>query len=81
MIGPDKDKSIAAIIVSKALPKTKEVSNLEADFEDAKTAVFEEFIEAIEKKDAKALKASFMAIMDMCSEESQYSETEQSEEA
>lgn len=81
MIGPDKDKSIAAVIVSKALPKTKEVNNLEADFEDAKNAVFEEFIEAIEKKDAKALKASFMAIMDMCSEEAQYSETEQSEEA
>lgn len=77
----DKDKSIAAIIVSKARPKDKVVNNLEADFEDAKNAVFEEFIEAIEKKDPKQLKSAFMAIMDICSEESQYSETDQTVKA
>lgn len=76
----DKDKSIAAIIVEKAKQKPQEkiVNNLEADFEDAKNAAFDEFLEAIEQKDKQKLKAAFTAIMDICSEESQYDETEQS---
>lgn len=74
----DKDKSIAAIIVDKVKPKEKQVNNLEADFEDAKNAAFDEFLEAIEQKDVQKLKSSFTAIMDICSEESQYDETEQS---
>lgn len=68
----DKNKSIAAIIVDKVQPKEKIVGDLEADFEDAKNAAFEEFMEAIEKKDVAQLKSAFLAILEMCSEESQY---------
>lgn len=76
-----KDKSIAAIILEKVKPQEKIVNNLEADFEDAKNGVFEEFLNAIEKKDIQSLKSSFKAIMDMCAEEDQYEDTTEEVEA
>lgn len=67
----DKDKKIAKLIVA-SMPKEREVSELEPDFEDAKDAAFDEFIEAIESKDRAKLKSSLEAIFEMLKEEDLY---------
>lgn len=72
MIGPTSDdKKIAKIIVAN-ISRTKEVNDLEPDFEDAKDAAFEEFMDAIHAKDKSKLKSSFLAILEMCKDEENY---------